>query len=150
MSTRSVSETVKWKMSLRKRIFRSGRVERLFRKSFPTFINEERLLGAYKCSLFTTAGPIKGRIFITAERIAFHSRKLLKLKSYNGEVAKVPYKVSIPLRKIKNTVSSENLNRPEEKYVLIVTVDEFEFWFMGFINYQRSYESLHLATYGER
>lgn len=151
LSPRSVSETTKWKVSLRKIIFQAGRrVERSFRKSFTNADNQERLSGAYKCSLFTTAGPIKGRIFATSERIAFLSSKLLKLITYKGEVAKVPYKVSVLLRKIKKTASSENLNRPEEKYMHVIMVDEFEFWFMSFVNYQRSFESLLLAISEEQ
>ena len=144
LSSRNVSETMKTKMSLRKRIFQAGSVERYFRKSF-TVSMEERLVKAYKCSLFTTAGPIKGRIFITSDRISFRSKKLLKLSISKGEVAKVPYKVSVPLGKIKKTALSENLNKPEEKYVQIVTIDEFEFWFMGFVNYKISFELLHFA-----
>lgn len=144
LSSRNVSETMKTKMSLSKRIFQAGSIERYFRKSF-TVGMEERLLKAYKCSLFTTAGPIKGRIFITSDRMAFRSKKLLKLSTSKGEVAKVPYKVSVPLGKIKKTALGENLNKPEEKYVQIVTIDEFEFWFMGFVNYKISFESLHFA-----
>ncbi|XP_078166897.1 GEM-like protein 4 [Carex rostrata] len=144
LSTRNVSESKKKMLNLRKQIFQAGRVENFLRKSF-TLNKNERLLEAYECSLFTTAGPIQGRLFITSERMAFHSNKSLKLNTSKGEVAKVPYKVSIPLGKVKKTTPSENLNKPEEKYMQIVTIDDFEFWFTGFVNYQRSFESLHVA-----
>ncbi|KAJ4746936.1 GRAM domain family protein [Rhynchospora pubera] len=144
MSSKNVSEAIKRTLCQSKRIFQSGRIEKFLRKSF-SLSEEERLLEAYQCSLFTTAGPIRGRLFITSERMAFHSNKSLKLRTYNGEVTKFPYKVSIPLGKIKKTTPSENLNKPEEKHLQIVTEDGFEFWFMGFNNFKRSFVSLFLT-----
>ncbi|KAJ3706501.1 hypothetical protein LUZ61_010206 [Rhynchospora tenuis] len=145
LSTKNVSETMKRNSkSISKRIFQKESVERFFRKSF-NVNKDERLLGAYKCSLFTTAGPIKGRVFITSERITFHSKKFLELSTVKGELAKFPYKVSVPLKKIKKTTISVNLNKPDEKFLQIVTVDEFEFWFMNFGNCQRPMVSLHRA-----
>ncbi|KAJ1702081.1 hypothetical protein LUZ63_001860 [Rhynchospora breviuscula] len=145
MSSKTVSEAIKRTLCQRKIIFQAGRIEKFLRKTF-SLSEEERLIEAYQCSLFTTAGPIRGRLFITSERLAFHSNKSLKFRTYNGEVAKFPYKVSIPLGKVKKTTPSENLNKPEEKHLQIVTEDDFEFWFMGFINYKRSFESLFLTV----
>jgi hypothetical protein len=68
--------------------------------------------------------------------MAFHSKRSLKLIISKGEVAKVPYKVSIPLVKIKKTASNKNLNKPEEKYVQTVTIDDFEFLLADFVNYK--------------
>ncbi|KAJ1702080.1 hypothetical protein LUZ63_001859 [Rhynchospora breviuscula] len=141
MSTRNVSETLKRTLSQSKRIFQAARVERFLRKSFDLSM-EESLLEAYQCSLFTTTGPVRGRLFITSERLAFHSNKPLKLSTFKGEVAKFPYKVSIPLGKVKKITPNENLNKPEEKYVQIVTIDDFEIWFTGFLTYKRAFESL--------
>lgn len=50
--------------------------------------------------------------------------------------------VLIPLKKISRADPSENANRPTQKYIHIVTVDNFEFWFMGFVNYQKSFKYL--------
>ena len=47
--------------------------------------------------------------------------------------------VSIPLRKVKRVDPSENMKDPSQKYMEIVTVDNFDFWFMGFLNYQKSF-----------
>lgn len=51
----------------------------------------------------------------------------------------------IPIRKIKNVHESENLNKPEQKYIEIVTVDDFEFWFMGFFCYEKAFKKLKKA-----
>ena len=54
--------------------------------------------------------------------------------------------VSIALRKIKRVEQSENMKRPCQKYMEIVTVDDFEFWFMGFLNYQKAFNCLQVAV----
>lgn len=51
----------------------------------------------------------------------------------------------IPIKKIKNIYESANLNKPEQKYMEIVTVDDFEFWFMGFLRYNKAYKNLRKA-----
>ena len=53
--------------------------------------------------------------------------------------------VSIPLRKIKTTNKSKNVEKPSLKYIEIVTVDNFDFWFMGFLNYQKTFNYLQQA-----
>ena len=55
--------------------------------------------------------------------------------------------VSIPLRKIKRANQSENVKNPSQKYMEIVTVDNFEFWFMGFLNYQKAFSYLQQALH---
>lgn len=53
--------------------------------------------------------------------------------------------VLIPLRKIKTANQSENVKKPSQKYIEIVTVDDFDFWFMGFLNYQKALKCLQQA-----
>ncbi|KAJ3680319.1 hypothetical protein LUZ60_016597 [Juncus effusus] len=139
-----LSETIKGKISLGKRLLQAGSMEKLFKQNF-TVEKTERLLKASQCYLSTTAGPIAGVLFISNEKIAFRSDKSLTLKSHKGEATRVPYKVLIPLTNVKKAVPSENFNKPEQKFVQIVTVDEFEFWFMGFVNYESSFKNLKQA-----
>ncbi|XP_035548587.1 GEM-like protein 7 isoform X1 [Juglans regia] len=53
--------------------------------------------------------------------------------------------VLIPLRKIERVNQSENVKKPSEKYMEIVTVDNFDFWFMGFLNYKKAFNYLQEA-----
>ena len=53
----------------------------------------------------------------------------------------------IPVKKIKTANQSENVNKPAQKYIEIVTEDEFEFWFMGFLRYEKAYRNLEKALY---
>ncbi|KAJ3680318.1 hypothetical protein LUZ60_016596 [Juncus effusus] len=96
----NISETVKGKLSLSKKILQAGSIEKVFTKSF-NMNKQERLLKAYQCYLSTTTGPIAGIIFISTEKIAFRSEKSLRLTSHKREIIKTPYKFSIPLGKIK-------------------------------------------------
>lgn len=53
--------------------------------------------------------------------------------------------VLIPLTKIKIANQSENTKKPSQKYLEIVTTDNFEFWFMGFLHYQKAFKYLQQA-----
>ncbi|CAA7391072.1 unnamed protein product [Spirodela intermedia] len=171
-----ISDTLKGKLNLGARILQAGGVERAFRQIFGAR-EGEKLLKASQCYLSTTAGPIAGMLFISTEKIAFHSDRSLSATSPQGEVVRTPYKVVlildedvpqfspslasppprhylnsstflqviIPLRKIKRANPAENANKPSQKYIEITTVDEFEFWFMGFVCYSRSVKYVQRA-----
>ncbi|KAJ9691379.1 hypothetical protein PVL29_013533 [Vitis rotundifolia] len=127
------SEMVKGKLTLGARILQVGGVER------------EKLLKASQCYVSTTGGPIAGLLFISSQRIAFCSDRSIKFSSPNGELVRIHYKVSIPLRKIKRANQSGNVKNPSQQYMEIVTVDNFDFWFMGFLNYQKAFSYLQQA-----
>ncbi|CBI17658.3 unnamed protein product, partial [Vitis vinifera] len=139
------SETVKGKLSLGARILQVGGVKRVFKQIFG--VEGEKLLKASQCYLSTTGGPIAGLLFISSQRIAFCSDRSIKFSSPNGELIRIHYKVSIPLRKIKRANQSENVKNPSQKYMEIVTVDNFDFWFMGFLNYQKAFSYLQQALH---
>ncbi|KAK4423290.1 GEM-like protein 4 [Sesamum alatum] len=144
-----LSETMKGKLRLGARILQVGGVEKVFRQKF-NIRDDEKLLKASQCYLSTTAGPIAGLLFVSNNRVAFCSDRSIKLSSPTGKPLKAHYKVMIPLRKIKRITESENAKKPTEKYVQIVTDDNFEFWFMGFLNHQRTLKYLQQAIYQAR
>ncbi|KAG0472902.1 hypothetical protein HPP92_014759 [Vanilla planifolia] len=124
-----ISETVKSKLSLGTRILQAGGVQKVFRQSFSSR-KGEKLLKAFQCYLSTTGGPIAGLLFVSNKKIAFLSNRTLPVAS-DGKEMRIPYKVAIPLRRIKSTNQTANVERPSQKFLQIVTVDDFEFWFMG-------------------
>jgi hypothetical protein len=140
-----LSDTVKGKLTLGAKILQAGGVEKVFRQWFSVDKNE-KLLRSSQCYLSTTAGPIAGMLFVSTARVAFRSDRSLAVSSPRGDRARVPYKVTIPLRKLKAVRPSENKHRPEQKYVHLVTNDGFEFWFMGFVSYSRSLQHLEQAV----
>lgn len=62
-----------------------------------------------------------------------------------ADIILVLIQVVIPLGRIKRATPSENADKPDEKYTQIVTVDDFEFWFMGFVSYARSFKYIQRA-----
>ncbi|GJV95057.1 GEM-like protein 7 [Tanacetum coccineum] len=88
----------------------------------------------------------QGLLFVSTERVAFCSDRSIKTYSMTGEQLKFQYKVSIPLEKIKGVLESKNMKRPSSNYVELVTVDDFSFWFTGFISIKKTLRYLHQAA----
>ncbi|KAE8023027.1 hypothetical protein FH972_008779 [Carpinus fangiana] len=139
-----ISETVKGKLSLGARVLQVGGMDKIFRQLF-SVREGEKLLKASQCYISTTAGPIAGLLFISADKVAFCSERSIKISSSKGEMFRAYYKVIIPLKKIKRVNQSENVKKPSQKYIEILTVDDFDFWFMGFLNYQKALKSIQQA-----
>lgn len=53
--------------------------------------------------------------------------------------------VVIPLRQLRSVSPSKSQVNPAEKYIQIVSVDNHEFWFMGFLNYDSAVKHLQEA-----
>jgi hypothetical protein len=137
----SMSETVWGKLSLGTKIVAQGGVEKMFKLSFsvgPT----EKLLKTSACYLSTSRGPVAGLLFISTEKVAFCSDRPLSFTSSQGGNACSYYRVAIPLGRVRSVNACENVNKPSEKYIQIQTVDNHEFWFMGFVNYQKAFKHL--------
>ncbi|KAI3787339.1 hypothetical protein L1987_41742 [Smallanthus sonchifolius] len=138
-------EIMKHKLSYGAKIIQFGSQDKFFRKNFSTKEKEE-LLQASQCYLYTTAGAIAGFLFVSTERVAFCSHKSIKTYSTTGKLLKFQYKVSIPLEKINGIIDQRlSMKRPSSNYMELVTVDDFSFWFMGFINYKKTLKHLQHA-----
>ncbi|KAL7138728.1 hypothetical protein ABFS83_09G002300 [Erythranthe nasuta] len=140
----NLSETVKGKLIVGAKIIKKGGRENIFREIFGV-CDGEKLLKASQCYLSTTAGPIAGILFISTEKIAFCSERSITVNSSSGALMRILYKVSIPVKKIEEANESENVNNPAQKYIEIVTQDKFEFWFMGFLRYEKAFFNLQRA-----
>ncbi|KAL2553386.1 putative GEM-like protein 8 [Forsythia ovata] len=139
-----LSETVKGKLIVGSKIIKKGGRQNIFREIFG--VSEgEKVLKASQCYLSTTAGPIAGNLFISTEKIAFCSERSITLHLSSGDFFRTPYKLSVPVKKIKRANKSENIDNPAQKYIEIVTEDDFEFWFMGFVRYEKAFINLQKA-----
>ncbi|KAJ1393721.1 PH-like domain superfamily [Sesbania bispinosa] len=139
-----ITDTVKGKLSLGARILQVGGVEKVFMQLF-SVKNGERLLNASQCYLSTTSGPLAGLLFISTNKVAFCSERSIKITSPKGQLIRIHYKVVIPLEKIRFVNQSEHVMKPSQKYIEIVTVDNFDFWLMGFLNYNKAFKYLKQA-----
>ncbi|XP_026410933.1 GEM-like protein 4 [Papaver somniferum] len=118
-----------------------GGMRKIFKQTFNVEQGEE-LLKVSRCYLSTTAGPIAGLLFVSTHKIAFCSEKSLTIPSTNGGLIRTPYKVVVPIEKIKRVEESQNVDKRKQKYIEIVTIDHFDFWFMGFVNYEKAFKCL--------
>ncbi|KAK2405564.1 hypothetical protein QL285_054788 [Trifolium repens] len=140
----NISDTIKRKLSLGARILQVGGVEKVFMQYF-SVSEEERLLRVSHCYLSTTSGPLAGLLFISTEKVTFCSERSIKVFNQKGQMCRIRYKVSIPLKKIKCVRQSQNVEKPTQKYINIVTVDNFDFWLMSVLNYQKTFKYLEQA-----
>lgn len=138
----SVSETAWGKLNLTAKALTEGGFESLFKQIFPTDPNE-KLKKTFACYLSTNTGPVAGTLYLSTAKVGFSSDRPLSFRAPSGQEAWSYYKVLIPLPNIANVspvVTREN--PPQEKYIQIVTIDAHEFWFMGFVNFEKACHSL--------
>ncbi|KAE9611580.1 hypothetical protein Lal_00011687 [Lupinus albus] len=139
-----ISETVKRKLTLGAKILQVGGMEKFF-KQFFSLREGERLLKVSQCYLSTTSGPLAGLLFISTDKVAFCSERSMKVFTREGQMCRIHYKVIIPLTKIKCINQSASVQKPKQKYIEIVTVDNFDFWFMGVSKYHKTFKYLEQA-----
>lgn len=53
--------------------------------------------------------------------------------------------VLIPIGRVKEVNESRNVNKLEQKYMEIVTKEDYEFWFVGFLRYEKALKNLNKA-----
>ncbi|MCE0482342.1 cleavage polyadenylation factor subunit fip1 [Datura stramonium] len=56
--------------------------------------------------------------------------------------------VVLPVDQLKAVNPSTSKINPAEKYIQIISVDNHEFWFMGFVNYDSAVKNLQGALLG--
>ncbi|WOL19972.1 hypothetical protein Cni_G28774 [Canna indica] len=125
------------------KVIAEGGYEKIFRQTFDSF-PEEQLKESYACYLSTSAGPIMGILYLSTAKLAYCSDNPLPYKS-GDQTEWSYYKVVIPLHQLRACIPSISRTNSAEKYIQIVSVDNHEFWFMGFLNYDSAVEYLHEA-----
>ncbi|KAI3467789.1 hypothetical protein Pfo_024452 [Paulownia fortunei] len=133
----SVSGAAWGKVNLTAKAITEGGFESLFKQIFPTD-PIEKLKKTFACYLSTTTGPVAGTLYLSTARVAFCSDRPLSFRAPSGQEAWSYYKVTIPLGNIENVNPVVTRQNPPEKYIHIVTVDGHEFWFMGFVNFEKA------------
>ncbi|EYU37364.1 hypothetical protein ABFS82_11G077700 [Erythranthe guttata] len=133
----SVSGAAWGKVNLTAKAITEGGFESLFRQIFPCDANE-KLKKTFACYLSTTTGPVAGTLYLSTARLAFCSDRPLSFNAPSGQVAWSYYKVAIPSGNIENVNPVMMRQNPPENYIHIITVDGHEFWFMGFVNFEKA------------
>ncbi|CAO2828228.1 unnamed protein product [Amaranthus hypochondriacus] len=115
------------------KVLAEGGYEKIFRQTFDT-LPEELLQDSYACYLSTSAGPVMGTLYVSTANLAFCSDNPLPYKN-DDQTEWSYYKVIIPLDQLKAVNPSSSGVNQAEKYIQIISVDNHEFWFMSFLNY---------------
>ncbi|KAK9110305.1 hypothetical protein Sjap_018365 [Stephania japonica] len=97
---------MKRKLRLRARIVRGGGVRESFRTVVQRWAGREAFEGL-KVPFIHLVGPIAGLLFISTEKLAFSSERSLRFTTSTGEFIREPYKVFIPLKKIKRAAQMQ-------------------------------------------
>ncbi|KAK9949433.1 hypothetical protein M0R45_004955 [Rubus argutus] len=125
------------------KVIAEGGYERIFRSTFET-VPEEQLQNSFACYLSTSAGPVMGVLYVSSAKIAYCSDNPISYKAEN-QTEWSYYKVVIPLHQLKAVNPSSSRSNPAEKYIQVLSVDNHEFWFMGFLNYDAAVQCLQGA-----
>ncbi|KAL6960369.1 hypothetical protein U1Q18_038134 [Sarracenia purpurea var. burkii] len=133
----SVSGAAWDKMNLTAKAITGGGFETLYKQTFATFPNE-KLKKTFACYLSTTTGPVAGTLYLSNVHAAFCSDRPLSFTAPSGQGTWSYYKVMVPLGKIGAINPVVMRDNPSEKYLQIVTIDGHDFWFMGFVNYEKA------------
>lgn len=136
----SLAEAAMGRIAQGTKVIAEGGYENVFRQTFETVPNE-KLENSFACYLSTSAGPVMGILYVSSEKLAYCSDSPLPYKN-GGQTDWSYYKVLIPLHQLKEVNPSLSKANPAEKYVQVISVDNLEFWFMGFLNYEGAVECL--------
>ncbi|KAK4357676.1 hypothetical protein RND71_023286 [Anisodus tanguticus] len=133
----SVSEAAWGKLNLTAKALTEGGFEPLYKQIFPTDPNEQ-LKKTFACYLSTTTGPVAGTLYLSSTKVAFCSDRPLSFRAPSGQEAWSYYKAAIPLANIGTVNPVVMRENPPERYIQIVTIDGHDFWFMGFVNFEKA------------
>ncbi|KAE8724969.1 GEM-like protein 5 [Hibiscus syriacus] len=138
----SVTDAAWGKVNLTAKAITEGGFESMFRKIFTTDENE-KLNKAFACYLSTATGPVAGTLYLSTARVAFCSDRPLSFTAPSGQETWSYYKVMIPLAKIGAVYPVVIKENPTpESYIELITVDSHDFWFMGFVKFEKASSQL--------
>ncbi|KMT19751.1 hypothetical protein BVRB_1g008070 [Beta vulgaris subsp. vulgaris] len=136
----NVADAAVARIAQQTKVIAEGGYEKVFKQTFET-LPEEQLKKWFACYLSTSAGPVMGTLYLSTAKLAFCSDNPLSYT--NGDKTEWSYyKVVIPLEQLKAVNPSTSKVNAAEKYIQIISVDNHEFWFMGFVYYDNAVKYL--------
>lgn len=140
----NMADTAWGRLSQGTKLLTEGGFDKIFKQTFETS-PDEQLRKSYACYLSTSAGPVAGTLYISTKKVAFCSDRPLSYQPSPGQTAWSYYKLVVPLDRLQAVNPSSNPHDASEKYIQVQTVDGHEFWFMGFVNYDKAVRNLQAA-----
>ncbi|KAL6649365.1 hypothetical protein ACP70R_013589 [Stipagrostis hirtigluma subsp. patula] len=139
----SITDAAMGRISQITKVIAEGGYEKIFHQTFDVTPGE-KLKKPYACYLSTSAGPVMGVLYLSNVKLAFCSDNPLAYQ-IGDKTEWSYYKVVIPLAQLRSVNSSTSRTNAAEKYIQVVSVDNHEFWFMGFVSYDSAVKNLQEA-----
>ncbi|CAL4937966.1 unnamed protein product [Urochloa decumbens] len=139
----SITDAAMGRISQVTKVIAEGGYEKIFHQTFEVAPGE-KLKKPYACYLSTSAGPVMGVFYLSNVKLAFCSDNPLAYQ-VGDKTEWSYYKVVIPLVQLRSVNSSTSRTNASEKYIQVVSVDNHEFWFMGFVYYDSAVKNLQEA-----
>lgn len=95
----------------------------------------------YACHLSTSTGPVAGTLFVATQSVAFMSDRPLSYNTGPTTTAWSYYKVTLPLNKVADVTVPSG----DARYIQINMIDGHQFWFMGFISFDKALQELRMV-----
>ncbi|KAF8008215.1 hypothetical protein BT93_K2018 [Corymbia citriodora subsp. variegata] len=140
----SITDAAMARLAQGTKVLTEGGQEKVFQQTFEILLGE-KLLKAYACYLSTSTGPVIGTLYLSNKRLAFCSDNPLCQYSPSGQQQWMYYKVVLLLNQLSTVSPSSNRLNPSERYIQVVMRDGYEFWFMGFISYDKALKNINEA-----
>ncbi|KAK7257157.1 hypothetical protein RIF29_30927 [Crotalaria pallida] len=141
----SLADTTMTRIVQGAEVLAHGGPDKLFQRIFG-IIPGEKLLNPYACYISTSSGPVIGTLYVSTKRLAFCSdHPLTHNNPFSMQNRNIYYKVVVQLDQLSNVIPSSNRLNPKEKYIQLVTVDGYEFFFMGFLAYDNALNTINEA-----
>ncbi|XP_038887653.1 GEM-like protein 2 isoform X1 [Benincasa hispida] len=137
----SVTDAAMARLHQGTKLVTEGGYKKVFQQTFG-FVDGDKYLDFFACYLSTSSGPVNGTLYISTKRVAFCSEFPLCYYPSPGEPQWILYKVMIAVDQLGKINASSNLMDPSQKYIQVITRDSHEFWFMGFISYNKAVKTL--------
>ncbi|XBH87231.1 hypothetical protein VPH35_074733 [Triticum aestivum] len=139
----SIADAAMGRVSQITKVIAEGGYEKIFHQTFDV-LPEEKLKKPFACYLSTSAGPVMGVLYLSNVKLAFCSDNPLAYKVGDKNEWSY-YKVAIPRAQLRSVNPSTSRTNTAEKYIQVVSVDNHEFWFMGFVYYDSAVKHLQEA-----
>ncbi|WVZ99501.1 hypothetical protein U9M48_044784, partial [Paspalum notatum var. saurae] len=134
----SMTDTAMGQITQISKVISEGGYEKIFQQTFEC-LPDEKLKKAYVCYLSTSHGPIMDVLYPSTVKIAFGSDSPVKYVTEDNKTESSFYKISYS--------HGKSAEPSAERYIQVVSVDNHEFWFMGFVNYDSTVKNLQEAVH---
>ncbi|KAF7007490.1 hypothetical protein CFC21_022423 [Triticum aestivum] len=143
----SITDAAMGRIAQVSKVISEGGYDKIFQQTFEC-LPDEKLKKAYACYLSTSHGPIMGVLYVSTAKLAFCSDSPVAYVTEDNQTASAIYKIVVPVPHLRSVTPTASQQNPAERYIQVVSVDNHDFWFMGFVNYDSAVKCLQDAARG--